>query len=400
MKGRKPGKNGIRPEDVTGSVTWSDSNGPLTCTESGSSTTTVTSGTPGTATCTTAALAVAPSDTITGAYSGDSNHSGGSGSVSQEIDAATTSVSVASSANPSTFGQSVTFTATLSGEYGLVKGRKAGRKPMDVTGAVTWSANTGCAASTVSGGTATCTTTSLPVGASDMVTATYAGDSNHGGGSGSVSQEVDAASGSASVGSSANPSSYGQSVTFTATITGANGNVKGRKPGNSVIRPMNVTGTVAWSDSNGPLTCTESGSSTTSVTGNYPGTATCTTADLAVASSDTVTGAYSGDGNHGAASGSGEPGNRCGDVERECRDQPESCDLWPSRSRPQRPSTVRTDSSKGRKPAGRNGVRPMDLTGSRDMERRHRMRHDGGNVGYFGSRRHVQPQPWAAERTP
>ena len=67
-------------------------------------------------------------------------------------------------------------------------------KPQDITGTVTWSSNTGCSPSTVSGypGIATCTTSrasSLPVG-SDTVTATYSGDANHSGSMGSVIQQV------------------------------------------------------------------------------------------------------------------------------------------------------------------------------------------------------------------
>ncbi len=72
--------------------------------------------------------------------------------------------------------------------------RRNGAKPLDVTGSVPWSANTGCSPSTVSGypGIATFTTSSathLPVG-TDVVTATYSGDSNHNGGTGSVNQVV------------------------------------------------------------------------------------------------------------------------------------------------------------------------------------------------------------------
>ncbi|MGA9526766.1 MAG: Ig-like domain-containing protein, partial [Terriglobales bacterium] len=375
--GQVKGRNGnakAHPEMVTGSVTWSDSNGPLTCTESGTSTTTVTSGTPGIATCTTSALAAASSDTITGTYSGDSNHSGGSGTVTQEIDAASAGVSVGSSANPSTFGQSVTFTATISGEYGLVKGRKNGRKPEVVTGSVTWSdsngpltcTETGSSTTTVTSGTpgtATCTTGALAVASSDTITGTYSGDSNHSGGSGTVNQEIDAASASVSVGSSSNPSVYGQSVTFTATITGANGNVKGRRPAKNGIKPMNVTGTVAWSDSNGPLTCSESGTNTTTVTGDYPGTATCTTSTLAVASSDTITGAYSGDSSHGAASGS---------VSQEIEAATSSVSVATGTNPVTYGQSVTFTATisgenglvKGRRPAGKKGRRPMDLTGT------------------------------------
>ena len=391
VKGRKPGKNGIRPQEVTGSVTWSDSNGPLTCTETGSSTTTVTSGNPGSATCTTSALAVAASDTITGAYSGDSNHNSGSGTVSQQIAASNGNVSVASGLNPSTYGQSVTFTATVTGDNGLAK--RKGAKPFAVTGSVSWSANTGCSTSTVSGypGTATCTTSILPVGASDTVTASYSGDANHNAGSGSVSQTVTAVSSSVSVGSSSNPSSYGQSVsftavvtgnsptgtvafsidgnpfdtetlvsgsatsasistlavgthtvtatysgdtnnsgdtgtlgggqvvsqattttgvtstpnpsvyatsvTFTATINGANGLVKGRKPGKNGMNPMDPGGTVTWSANTGCAPSTVSGN---------PGVATCTTSSAThlPVGTDTVTATYSGDSNHSGSAGS------------------------------------------------------------------------------------------------
>jgi len=50
---------------------------------------------------------------------------------------ANSSVSVGSSANPSTYGQSVTFTATIGSDTGQLKGRNNGRKPLIVTGTVT-----------------------------------------------------------------------------------------------------------------------------------------------------------------------------------------------------------------------------------------------------------------------
>jgi hypothetical protein len=301
-------RNGrARSQDVTGSVTWSDSNGPLTCTETGTSTTPVTAGNPGTATCTTATLPVNPSDTITANYSGDSNHSAGSGSTSQTISAAGSNVSVMSSLNPSTYGQSVTFTATISGANGLVK--RNGVKSQTVTGSVTWSDSNGPLTCTETGtsttpvtagnpGTATCTTATLAVNPSDTITGNYSGDSNHSAGSGSTSQTINAAGSNVSVMSSLNPSAYGQAVTFTATINGTNGLVK-----RNGVRSQTVTGSVTWSDSNGPLTCQETGTSTTPVTAGNPGTATCTTATLPLNPSDTITANYSGDGNHSAGSG-------------------------------------------------------------------------------------------------
>ena len=53
-------------------------------------------------------------DTIKAAYSGDSNFKTSTGTVSQTVGQDSTSTSVVSSANPSVFGQSVTFTATVS----------------------------------------------------------------------------------------------------------------------------------------------------------------------------------------------------------------------------------------------------------------------------------------------
>ena len=99
----------------------------------------------------------------------------------------------ASGRDPTTYGQPVTFTATVTGENGNVKAN--GKKRQAVTGTVTWSPNTGCSVSTVSGypGVASCTTSSLGAGA-DTVTATYSGDSNHGGSAGSVGQSVSQAS--------------------------------------------------------------------------------------------------------------------------------------------------------------------------------------------------------------
>ncbi|MGB9234660.1 MAG: Ig-like domain-containing protein, partial [Terriglobales bacterium] len=243
--------------------------------------------------------------TVTASQAADNNYATASASEYVSATNAQASVSVGSSLSPSIYGQSITFTATITSDTGLFRGRSGARrngaKPMDITGTVTWNPETGCSASTVSGypGVATCTTSILAVG-TDTVTANYSsGDSNHNSGTGSFSQVVNASNGNVSVTTSGSPSIYGQSVTFTASISGDYGLRKGR----SSAKPMDVTGSVTWSDSNGALTCTESGTSTTTVTSGNPGTTTCTTSNLAVNPSDTITGNYSGDANHNAGSG-------------------------------------------------------------------------------------------------
>jgi hypothetical protein len=96
----------------------------------------------------------------------------------QDWTSVVTTTAVSTSLTPSPFGQSVTFTATITPGIGNTE-----------TGTVTWSANTGCTASTVASGTATCTTTVLPVG-SDTVAAAYSGDSNYGASSNSIAESI------------------------------------------------------------------------------------------------------------------------------------------------------------------------------------------------------------------
>ena len=99
-------KGKVRSQVVTGTVEWSSN--------TGCGTTTVNSGDPGTATCTTTILPVG-SDTVTANYSGDSNHSAGSGSTSQTVNQVTTTTAISSSLDPSGYGQAVSFMATVTG---------------------------------------------------------------------------------------------------------------------------------------------------------------------------------------------------------------------------------------------------------------------------------------------
>ncbi len=102
-------------------------------------------------------------------FAGDTNYNGSSSTQTGNftITGATAATTVASNNNPSLYNQPVTLTATINGQYGLVKGRKNTKgKPQVATGTVAWTSNgvgiAGCNSTTVSGdpGVATCTTSS------------------------------------------------------------------------------------------------------------------------------------------------------------------------------------------------------------------------------------------------
>jgi hypothetical protein len=214
--------------------------------------------TTGTVTVTTSTLPVG-TDPITASYGGDSNNNPATGSTSQTVTKGTPVVTLASSVNPSTPGQSVTFTATL---------------PSGVTGTVTFTSGaTTLGTSTLTGGVATATTSSLPAG-SDPITATYNGDTSNNSASGTLTQVVAKTTPVVTLISSVNPSTPGQSVTFTATL------------------PTGVTGTVTFT----------SGATTLGTSTLTGGVAATTTSSLP-AGSDPITATYNGDASNNFATG-------------------------------------------------------------------------------------------------
>jgi hypothetical protein len=131
------------------------------------------------------------------------------------------------SANPTVFGQTVTFTATVAPLVG------SGTP----TGTVTFKDGaTTLGSRTLAGGSATLTTSILAVSAHSM-TAVYSGDSAFGGStSAALGHTVIRATTTTTLVSSPNPSAVGQAVTFTATVAAL-------APGAGVI-----TGTVTFKD--------------------------------------------------------------------------------------------------------------------------------------------------------
>jgi hypothetical protein len=224
--------------------------------------------------------------TVTAVYSGAANFLGSTGTLNggQVVNSATSGTVVTSTANPSTFGQSVTFTATINGQYRLLKG---GVKTPDVTGSVKWSANSGCGTTAVTSGNpgvATCTTSSLAVG-TDAVTGAYSGDSNHTGSMGTLSQVVQGAIAQVSPTSlnfgnqTVGIPSASQKVTLSNTgnisLSVTSISIRGSNPadfaqtntcGNSVVAGGNCTISATFSP-----TAVRTRSATISITDNAPG---------------------------------------------------------------------------------------------------------------------------------
>jgi hypothetical protein len=253
----------------TGSVIFTDTISGTICTSTVNS---------GSAACTISTLSVA-AHVITATYAAaptDPNYigAGPSGSVPASVVKATPSVMVVNSVNPtSNYGDPVTFTATVANKL-------AASGISQPTGTVTFkdgasilscsNANAGILTQGVSSSIATCTTSALAAG-SHSITATYAPattDPNYitAGPSMAFTQTVSQLKPTISVAGVPNPSIYGNSVTFTATVTGASG------------QPQ-PTGTVTFNDGSTTLTCTNTGAGVLAP-GTSNSTATCAISTL------------------------------------------------------------------------------------------------------------------------
>ncbi len=149
---------------------------------------------------------------VSAAYTGVSGFSASTSStVLQTVTQASSSTSLAASANPAVVGQSVTFTATV-----------ASVSPSIGTPGGTVTFNDGATVlgtATLSAGAATFTTSTLAIG-SHSITVSYAGNSNYSSSaSAPLTSTTNQAATTTSLASSKNPAAPGTSVTFTATIS-------------------------------------------------------------------------------------------------------------------------------------------------------------------------------------
>jgi len=181
---------------------------------------------------------------ITADYSGDSTYkASNSAALAETIHKAISATALSSSANPSSFDQSVTFTAKVTSSGGTPAGSVTFKDGTTTLGT-----------KTLSGGVATLVASALAVG-THSITANYAGSADFNSSiSPAVSEVTDAAKTTTTIVSSVNPSNLGQSVTFTATV----------KPATSGT----ATGTVTFKNGTATLgTATLSGGKASFATG-------------------------------------------------------------------------------------------------------------------------------------
>jgi hypothetical protein len=239
----------VSPSNATGTVTFQDNGTPLS---------TVNVNGNGVAIFISTTISVG-SHVLTATYNGDATHAVSPDAVmTQDVQKATTTTTLTSSLNPSQFGQNVTFTATV--------------LPASATGTVTFSdgaVTLGTGNLNGNGnGVATFTTSVLAVGVRP-ITATYAGDGNDLGSTSTVlNQTINQATTTTTLAPTPNPSTFGQQVTMTLTVS-----------------PASATGTVDVND--GGITI---GSAIPLVNGS----ATLTFPNFSVGT-HSLTAAYSGD---------------------------------------------------------------------------------------------------------
>jgi len=193
----------------------------------------------GTATLSYSALGVGTKP-VKAVYAGDANFTASTSKmVNQVISKATTSIVLSSSLNPSSYGQSVTFTASVLPQFSGTP-----------TGSITfYNGTVALGSATLVNGIASYTTTKLGVGAASITAVYKVSTSFSPATSGALSQVVNAASTTTALASSLNPSNSKQSVTLSATVAGQfGGTVTGTvtfMDGSTILRTVNLAAGVA-----------------------------------------------------------------------------------------------------------------------------------------------------------
>jgi poly(3-hydroxybutyrate) depolymerase len=192
----------------------------------------------------------------------------------------TTTTTIASSLNPSLYGEAVTFTATVSSDLGAPPNGEIVKFEQGVNVLGT---------GTLRSGSATFTISTLTTGGTDNIKAIYTGDSSFASSTSKVvAQVVDKAGTTTTLSSSQNPANPGQSVTFTARVapefgTTVTGNVAFEN-GSTTLATIAISGGVAT------YTTTRLAIGTASITAVYKGSTSFTTSTSSAVGEDVMNG--------------------------------------------------------------------------------------------------------------
>ena len=215
----------------------------------------------GVAAFTTSSLAVGTHN-ITAIYAGDANYQAVTSKVlKQVVNLVGTSTALASSLNPSIYGQSVTLTATVTPTSGTGT----------PTGTVTFKkGSTYLGSVTLTGNVAAYTSSTLAAG-SAAITATYSGDATYSTSNTTLTQVVNQAATATSLTASPNPVTINKTVTLTAYVTAPYG---GTLTGSVAFMQGSATlGTAALSHGKASFSTSFPAAGTIQVTAVYPGDA-------------------------------------------------------------------------------------------------------------------------------
>jgi ELWxxDGT repeat protein len=203
--------------------------------------------------------------TVTATYTNtDGDFLGGSGSLIKAVAKDATSLVLTASPNTSVFGQTVSFTATVSA-MGPGSGTAAGAVDFKEDGTDLTPGGV-----TFSGGRATFSSSNLSVGA-HTITATYSGDGNFIASSGSHTQAVNQATSRTVIFSFPDPSVFGQVVPFTVSVPALSPG-KGTPTGSVVFTDFTtIIGTVSLSGGRATFTTASLSRGNHAISANYGG---------------------------------------------------------------------------------------------------------------------------------
>ncbi|MGB8579318.1 MAG: Ig-like domain repeat protein [Candidatus Sulfotelmatobacter sp.] len=213
----------------------------------------------------------AGSDSLTAAYQGSATFASSISSVLiQTVSPATTSTGLTPSPNPARASQSVTFTATVTSQYGGA-----------ATGSVTFLSGSQTLGTATLSGNRAILTTSFATAGTYSTAAKYSGDNNNTGSTSSTLSQVITVATTTTLVSSLNPSLIAQAVTFTATVS----STAGAPPNGEIVTFYNASAVLGTA----PLSV---------------GVASLTTSSL-LAGIYTITAAYDGDSTFAASTSPG-----------------------------------------------------------------------------------------------